>query len=270
MKKNIIVHAFLVTNLIVISILFLNFLYAFLVSKGVKLPDYHKWDIGVLTTFLITGIANLFLYKKVAFSWRATFKKIEILVLLPYVALTILTFFIIQPLVDPLETYNNVREKVWCTTIINFEVIREIGVIGFISMGFLIPIMEELLFRGIFLNQFLKKYPVAKSLVWSSVIFAVWHITSKPFAMLYLFIFGLLFGFSYYKSRTLLLPILLHVSLNLIAMLTVDEFVTLTSPVFNRLLMQFLICAGVIGFLFVLLNKVGTNKNKPVNIKQEE
>ena len=88
------------------------------------------------------------------------------------------------------------------------------------------PITEELLFRNFLLRNFLevKSNNFFKSLILSSVLFALVHlsiyqlvydITSFSFYQAYITLFiGLLSGFLFYKSKSIIPPIIFHVLWN--------------------------------------------------------
>lgn len=194
-------------------------LYAFLVIKGVKLPDFYEWHFDISMSLIVLIPAILLLRKSYGIKWNNSFGKISIPVFSIFVVLMLLLIFVTQPLVNPYETYNKAQNGIWFIYKINFYEI-DIGVL--IIMGFLIPVTEELFFRGIVLKQFLENYSVGKSLIWSSIIFAVWHILVNPFALLSLFIFGFLNGYSFYKSRSVLLPMALHILNNVLAIITIN------------------------------------------------
>ncbi|AGW38803.1 hypothetical protein CPE2_0385 [Chlamydia pecorum W73] len=92
------------------------------------------------------------------------------------------------------------------------------SLIFILSIGILIPIGEELFFRGI-LQTFLKgKLGRVWALVMTSVIFALSHIEHSLGSLVFipiLFVFSLCAGFLYEKERNILAPIFLHVLYNL-------------------------------------------------------
>lgn len=89
----------------------------------------------------------------------------------------------------------------------------------------LIPIIEELVFRGIILEDLLKRnYNKILAIIFSSILFAVIHI--KPLALvnslpnvLGAFCFGVIAGLLYHRTRNLYFVILLHWIANLYAFL---------------------------------------------------
>ena len=70
------------------------------------------------------------------------------------------------------------------------------------------PVFEELIFRGIILDGFLKRYSPWKSILLSALIFGVAHL--NPLQFINAFMLGLLMGWIYWKTRSLLLTMLIH------------------------------------------------------------
>jgi membrane protease YdiL (CAAX protease family) len=92
---------------------------------------------------------------------------------------------------------------------INFATIRTDSVAAVIGSVFLLPVMEEILFRGIVLEALSKKYPPSFALVQSSVIYAV--ATLNPVYIIPNFLLAMLCGLFYLKLRDLFIPIFIHV-----------------------------------------------------------
>lgn len=70
------------------------------------------------------------------------------------------------------------------------------------------PTVEEIFFRGIILVFLLKKYSPAKAILFSALLFAAGHIEFEKIASL--FLWGLIFGLIFYKTRSLLISIIAH------------------------------------------------------------
>ena len=81
------------------------------------------------------------------------------------------------------------------------------------------PIMEELLFRGIILDGFLKIYSPAKAIIWSSLLFGAIHL--NPWQFIPAVAIGILMGWVYWKTKSLLPCIFIHFSTNLIGALMI-------------------------------------------------
>lgn len=82
----------------------------------------------------------------------------------------------------------------------------------FILLVVAAPVLEELLFRGIILEGFLHRYSPGKAILWSSVIFGVIHL--NPWQFIAAFFGGLLIGWVYWQTRSLLPAMFIHFIMN--------------------------------------------------------
>lgn len=87
------------------------------------------------------------------------------------------------------------------------------------------PIIEEILYRRIFLHQFLKQYPSWLAIALSTFIFVIPHIQTiiYPESFIPYFITGLFLGIVYYKTKSVSLCIISHFILNAITYLPIDS-----------------------------------------------
>ena len=87
-------------------------------------------------------------------------------------------------------------------------------IISIISTGIIGPIYEEILFRYILYNRLKKKYSIKKSILITTIIFALIHLS--PIKIIYAFILGLTMNILYERHKNILAPILIHISANTI------------------------------------------------------
>lgn len=82
----------------------------------------------------------------------------------------------------------------------------------FVHLVIITPILEELFFRGILLNR-LKGLSLNRRLIISSIIFGVLHLEwFIPTGIM-----GYIFGYAYLKTRSFIIPVILHSIVNLSA-----------------------------------------------------
>ncbi len=74
---------------------------------------------------------------------------------------------------------------------------------------FIAPIVEEVFFRGILLHKWGIKFGIKKAIIFSSLIFAVFHVN-----IIGGFVFSVLASLLYLKSGKLLVPVILHMTSN--------------------------------------------------------
>ena len=84
----------------------------------------------------------------------------------------------------------------------------------YIGVGILIPIVEELIFRGIILGEFLSTMKPQAAVFLAAFIFGVMHM--QPVQVGYAFVCGLLLGFVYLYSNSLFFSISIHIIFNLL------------------------------------------------------
>ena len=85
-------------------------------------------------------------------------------------------------------------------------------IFSLIATGIIAPIFEELLFRGLIFGELKKITDVRLALVIQALIFGVFHLNIIQGT--YAFLIGLVLGFLYYRSNSLLSPILMHITFN--------------------------------------------------------
>lgn len=81
-----------------------------------------------------------------------------------------------------------------------------------IGLGVVIPVAEELMFRGILYKRFRERQGFWYSAVWSALLFSLMH--SSTTQMIYAFLLGLLLSYLYEKFASFKAPVLLHILLN--------------------------------------------------------
>lgn len=81
-------------------------------------------------------------------------------------------------------------------------------------VAFLGPVMEELIFRGIILQRLAMRWGINKAIVGSSIFFGILHGDDGGIGA---FVFGVILSVLYIKTRTLLIPIIVHMLNNIIA-----------------------------------------------------
>lgn len=85
----------------------------------------------------------------------------------------------------------------------------------FVIVCIFIPICEELFFKGIILNDFIKNLGVKKGILFGAVIFGVLHQYSAAFV----FLIYLIVGHFYYRKKNIYYAIIFHISNNSFAVL---------------------------------------------------
>ncbi len=84
-----------------------------------------------------------------------------------------------------------------------------------VSALFIAPLFEELFFRGILLRGFMGNYNPVVSIVLSALLFGIFHMNGPQFVNA--FLLGLILGYVYYSTRSLILCVAIHAMNNGIA-----------------------------------------------------
>lgn len=108
----------------------------------------------------------------------------------------------------PLPTLSFFKDEQYME-IVNNVVSNQIDIFSFIYMIMVVPIFEEIIFRGIILKGFLQRYSPATAILISSLLFGLINpFIGEPFL-------GALFmGWVYYKSGNLIYCIIIHAFAN--------------------------------------------------------
>lgn len=86
--------------------------------------------------------------------------------------------------------------------------------LNIIASCFLVPVLEELTFRGVLLGEMLRKMPAALAIFLSALVFGLMHGLSVQIG--YAFLSGLIIGFVYYTTHSIYATITLHTIFNLL------------------------------------------------------
>lgn len=91
------------------------------------------------------------------------------------------------------------------------------GAISFLLICIIAPVAEEALFRGVILKSFLQSYSVNASIILSSLLFALYHLTIIQIPVA--FVIGCFLGWLFVKTRSLWAPVLGHFLYNAMIMI---------------------------------------------------
>jgi len=117
--------------------------------------------------------------------------------------------FVIDPLSNILPVPENLNQII--------SDMIQMPFLAFITIVVLAPLLEELLFRGIILDGYLKNYSPVNSILISAFLFALIH--GNLAQGIGAFVMGIVMGLLYWRTKSLLLCIALHFTNNLTAFL---------------------------------------------------
>lgn len=96
------------------------------------------------------------------------------------------------------------------------------GFVSIITICIIAPLVEEIIFRGIFLRSFLNQHNVYKAILFSAFVFAIAHLDFHQIPSA--FFYGCLLAWLYVMSRSLWPSILCHSLINSIAIVDYHVF----------------------------------------------
>lgn len=86
-------------------------------------------------------------------------------------------------------------------------------VLQILAVGIAAPLLEEIIFRGLIFNQLKKNISIPAAIITQALIFGIVHL--NVIQGLYAFVIGIILGLALLWSDSLLLPIAIHMGMNL-------------------------------------------------------
>ncbi|MCF6241093.1 MAG: CPBP family intramembrane metalloprotease [Bacteroidales bacterium] len=162
----------------------------------------------VLTMFWIIKIAQAKIKKihNINVQWK--FKKLPYQLIFIFFIMTLALVILTDPLTELLPPMPKIFEDM-------FKEMIKPNIFSFLTIVIAAPVFEELFFRGIVLEGFLKNYSPRKAIIWSAVIFGSAHL--NPWQFVGAGFAGLFIGWAYYKTGSLIPGIFIHFINNLIS-----------------------------------------------------
>ncbi len=153
------------------------------------------------TLLVITVLKTRFYANRPAFiNYRVTPADYIIILIL-----TVLVIIVIDPITNLFPVPERLRDL--------FESMFSKTVPAFITAVIAAPVLEELIFRGIVQEGFLRNYSPVKAIIWTNLLFGLAHL--NPWQFVGAFLMGIFISWVYYKTRNLALPIFIHLVNNL-------------------------------------------------------
>jgi len=231
-----------------------------LIDQEASMLIYYILSIGVPFWIVFT------LRKKetgnASFNWKIKDKRIIPFIMLGAIALL---FGIVTPISSLIPMPESVKE-------LFLDLSRQTGIFSFILMVVAAPLLEELIFRGIILDGLLTRYSTVKSILLSSFLFGFVHL--NPWQFVTGFILGIFIGWVYYRTKSLVYPIIIHATANLTGFLmrifldidsTADETLLETYNGLNNLIFSIIGSVVILWVCIFFLNRMLDRKKKVVS-----
>lgn len=134
--------------------------------------------------------------------------------------------------------------------------------IQIICLGILVPVCEELVFRGLMFKRLRAGAGYMQSAIYSSVVFAILHVNLVQ--MIYSFVLGLMLAYIYEKYGSIKAPVAAHVVMNIFSVLaTKYELLDWLAADIMRIGIVTVVCAAVSATMFVFIQRIEERPDYP-------
>lgn len=196
-------------------------------------------------------------YKYIPFNFKNFRTEVSYKTLLICVPLTLCAMFFLNTLTEMFPLPDNHQQT--------FLAMSRTGIWGFLSIAVFAPACEEFVFRGAVEGTLLKTTSPWAAILISALLFGIIHM--NPIQIPFAFIIGILLGWLFYKTGSLIPGILAHFINNAIGfmtMVTVNDSNITTEKLLGKPLTYSLMAVSVILFVILVigLNKTIGNSNK--------
>lgn len=168
-------------------------------SYYLDVPQLYKYKDLIQLISLSTGLLTvLIITKSIPLLWQfcrkgRAIKVNHLFILLIFIAINILLPYLVDGHPDGAEGTTKIR---------------------MLQMFLIIPVLEELVFRGVFQSRLTQKYEWKTGILFSSLLFMAIHYGQLDY-MLLCFVFSVFAGYLFHKTSSLLICITFHISTNI-------------------------------------------------------
>lgn len=212
-------------------------------SRGVEAPTPDMTFIYYLIQMLPTVAFVIWLRRRAGRDNGIHFgaNEINIPIVLWGVVVLIASGVVLEPLLNlfPSDGYESVTNSIG------------LGGWAVLSTVLAAPVLEEVLFRGLIFESCKERFGDGVAILTSSLLFAIVHVV--PIQMVNAFVVGLILGYIYLKTGSLLSVIILHAINNAIAYITLAYFGASASSITTESLFGSSIAYWVVYALSVVL-----------------
>lgn len=138
-----------------------------------------------------------------------------------------------------------------------------------ICLAILVPISEELVFRGLLFKRLRERAPYMQAALYSAIVFGLMHMNLVQ--MLYGFVLGMMLAYLYEKYGSVKAPIAAHMAMNLLSVLATKFKLMdwmLEDPM--RIGIVTVVCAAVASTMFVLVQRIEEKPDQPGTSEEDE
>lgn len=212
------------------------------VQEGVLKQSLYITAIAAILTLLIYQIKyrNIIYMKDEIRKVNNTYIYVVFLGMTASIALS--RFLSLFPIDDILGNYEEIQK-----TLFGGNLLMEI-----LTLALIVPILEEILFRGLVYGR-LRKYSTKNmAAIFSSILFAVYHMNLLQ--GVYAFILGLLLVFVYERYQSVLAAVILHASANAFSMFLF--YTEISSKISSSMIPYIIFMLAEAALAFLIIHKI--------------
>lgn len=231
--------------------LFVQFGYCLITSNSIKSLNTtglkeNLYLLVVLSDFIMLLILFLiFRLNKKNFIEKLNFKKIKfkesLYIIILGIGISIVLLFLAGTLSKIIPSYNVVQN--------NLEIARN-SLIQIVSTVILVPIYEEIIFRGIIFGYLKKNYNTSVAIILQAVIFGITHLNVVQ--GIYTFLLALVLALVYIYSDSILGSIIVHIIFNLLGIDIIPKIIE-----YNRNFISIILILGIVLSIFGAVKIIG-------------
>jgi len=209
--------------------------------------------IAAVVTFIIYVL--MFRKKEMNLFQKCKVKKLSLknssIIILSSVGLALFSYSLVNLLISKFPSYSETSESIASNST---------SLLGIISVILIIPIFEEVLFRGLIFNELKKYLNVFVAIIIQGAIFALSH--GNMLQAIYTFIMAIVLAIVYDKTQSILAPMLFHVMYNLLGSIVVPGILISIGGYYITIL--------VLGSIILILSLVILYKNNIVVVTSDD
>lgn len=138
-----------------------------------------------------------------------------------------------------------------------------------ICLGILIPVCEELVFRGLLFKRLRERAGYMQAALYSSAVFGFLHVNMVQ--MLYGFILGMMLAYLYEKYGSVKAPVAAHIVMNLFSVMATNfNLLDWLMKDIMRIGIVTVICASVAATMFVFIQRIEEKPDTPNKPEESE
>ena len=195
-----------------LGIIGLFFIFSILFSPFT--PSAHIFRLNVELLMLInysliagsTLVSVYFIKRKISGAFKINFFTYDRGYYFMLILASILLLFVSGSIANLIPMPNSFKQVI-------SRLAGQTSIYTFVYFVILAPVFEELIFRGIMLEGMLKRYSPIKSILLSSFFFGIVHL--NPWQFITTFLIGCFSGWIYYRAKSILPCIVIHLAANL-------------------------------------------------------